>query len=269
MQEVLFVWGGMCILPVLNERPFWVDWCGWSVTIDQIFAKEGLDNMYFWRQVWWLFRKEVAVEWSSRVQTTTMFFFVVLALAVFGLSLQVSPAVQQQMMPGVLWVTLAFGGTLGMSRLYSAELEDNALHGLRSAPIAREAIFFAKHLALLLFLCGCALWAVPLAAFTFQIPMDRLGWTVALIFFLGLWGFAILGTLMSTLLLKARFREALLPLLFLPIALPLLIAGARATGEILGVGGIPHTGFWLRGLAAFDLLFLTTSLWLFGPQLEE
>lgn len=225
--------------------------------------------MMLMRQVWWLFRKELQVEWRSRVQLSTMFFFVILALAVFGLALQVSPTVQREILPGVLWVTLAFGGTLGMSRLYTAEQEDDALDGLRTAPLLPIAIFLSKHLALLLFLCGCALWAVPLAAFTFQIDLIRL-WPYAIpIFFLGLWGFAILGTLMATLLLKTRFREALLPLLFLPIALPLLIAGARATAEILGVGGIPHTGFWLRGLALFDLLFLIVSLWLFPSQLED
>lgn len=225
--------------------------------------------MVFWRQVWWLLRKELAVEWRSRVQLTTMFFFVVLALAVFGLSLQVSPGVQQQIIPGVLWVTLAFGGTLGMTRLYGAEQEEDALDGLRIAPISREAIFFAKHLALFIFMTGCAIWAVPLAVFSFQVPLERLWPQTVPIFLLGLWGFAIVGTLMSTLLLKTRFREALMPLMFLPIVLPMLIAGARATSELLGVGGVPHTGFWIRVMAAFDLLFLTVSMWLFPPQIEE
>jgi len=221
------------------------------------------------RQVWWLLRKEVLVEWRSRVQISTMFFFVILALAVFGLALQVSPTVQREILPGVLWVTLAFGATLGMRRHYTAEREDDALDGLRTAPIQREAIFLAKHLALLLFLCGCALWAVPLAAFTFQVDLARL-WPYAVpIFLLGLWGFAILGTLMATLLLKTRFREALLPLLFLPVALPRRCASARATAEITGVGGIPHTSFWLRGLLLFDLLFFVVSMWLFASQIEE
>lgn len=225
--------------------------------------------MTFWQQVWWLFRKEIIVEWNSRVQLTTMFFFVVLALSVFGLSMQVSPAVQQQTLPGVLWVTLAFGGTLGMGRLYSAEREEDALDGLRLAPIPKEMIFLAKHFALFVFLCSCAIWALPLAAFTFQIPLDRIGPSLLLIFFLGLWGFAILGTLMATLLLRSRFPEVLLPLLFLPMSLPLLIVGARATGELLEVGGIPHTSFWIRAMLAFDLLYLVVSLWVFAPQLED
>lgn len=224
--------------------------------------------MTLWRQTWWLLRKEWMLEWRSRVQITTMFFFVVLALGVFGLALQVGPGVQQQIMPAVLWVTLAFAGTLGMNRLYGAEMMDGCLEGLRMTPVAREAIFLAKHLSLFLFLLLCAIWAVPMACLMFQINWALLLSPVWLVVFLGLWGIAILGTMMSTLLLRMRFREALMPLLFLPVALPLLIASARSTAEILGVGGVVHTGFWLRGLLFFDLLFLLASLWLFAPHLD-
>lgn len=225
--------------------------------------------MRIWRQVWWLLRKELLLEWRSREQIVTIFFFTIVALSIFGLSLQVTPEVQQQILPGVLWVILAFAGTLGMGRMFAAEQEMNALDGLRMAPIAAEAVFLAKHLALLLFLFFCALWAVPVAALMFKVKLAALFPAAIPLFLLGLWGFSILGTLMSTLLLQSRFREALMPLLFLPIALPLLIAGARATAELLGTGGVPHTAFWLRGLLFFDLLFLVLSLWLFEPQLER
>lgn len=74
---------------------------------------------------------------------------------------------------------------------------------------------------------------------------------------------------MATLLLHARFREALLPLLFLPLVLPILISGARATSELLGVAGLPQTAFWVRGFLLFDLLFFILGLWLYAPQLEQ
>lgn len=220
------------------------------------------------RQTWWLLRKEWMVEWRSRVQLTTLFFFAVLALGVFGLSLQVGPGVQRQVMPGVLWVTFAFACTLGMGRLYSPEMLDGCLEGLRMSPVAREAIFLAKQMSLFLYLLLCALWAVPLAALMFQVEFGLLWSAVIPVVLLGLWGISILGTMMATLLLHTRHRDALMPLLFLPVALPLLIGCARATAEILGVGGVSHTSFWLRGLLFFDLMFLLASLWLFAPQME-
>lgn len=225
--------------------------------------------MQFVWQVVWLLQKDLKLEWRSRTLVTTLLFFSFLALSVFGLALQASPQVQRQVVAGIIWVTLAFAGTLGMGRLYAAEQEDGGLEALRMAPLHREAIFVAKHIALLLYLSACAIWTVPLAAFFFQAEMDSLGWKLAGVVFLGLWGFAILGTLMATLLLRSRLRELLLPLLFLPVALPLFISCARATAEIFGVGGLPQTDFWLRALLTFDLVFFVVGLWLFPSQIEQ
>ena len=225
--------------------------------------------MPFWREVWSLLQKDLRLEWRNREQMTTMFFFTLLSLAVFGLSLQASPAVQRQVVGGLLWATMAFAGTLGMGRLYATELEEGGLDGFRMVPVAREALFVSKQISLLLFLLSCALWAVPLAAMLFQADIGRLWPAILPLLLLGLWGFAILGTLMATLLLHARFREALLPLLFLPLILPVLIGGARATSELLGVGGTPHTAFWLRTFLLFDLIFFVVGLWLYAPQLEQ
>jgi len=221
------------------------------------------------KQTWWLLKKDLLLEWRSRAMLTMIFFFTVLALSVFGLALQASPDIQRMVLPAMIWVVLSFAGTLGMGRLYASEQEEDALDALRMAPIASEAIFLAKHISLLIFMLSCAIWSVPLSAVMFQVDIAKLFPYAIPLFFLGLWGFAILGTFMETLLLQARFREALLPLLFLPVALPVTIAGARATAELLGVGGIPHTMFWLRFLVFFDLFFLVVSLWLFEVQLEQ
>lgn len=209
------------------------------------------------------------LEWRSRNHLATMFFFVVVAMGVFGLALQVEPSLRRDILPGILWAILSLAGTLGMGQLYAAETEERALDGLRMAPISRLAIFLAKHISLFLYLLLCALWAVGLGGLMFAVEWSAFfSLWLALILVLGLWGFAILGTLMATLLLKARFREALLPLLFLPVALPLLIIGAKATSEILG-SGIPQTAFWWRVMAVFDGLFFLVALWIFAPQLES
>ena len=223
----------------------------------------------FFHQVWSLLYKDLILEWRSRERLMTMFFFVIVALGVFGLSLQLEPSIQREILPGVLWATLSFAGTLGMGQLYAAELEEGVLDGLRMAPIAKEAIFIAKLTALFIFLVICALWTVPLATIMFQVKWSLLFPRIIPIFLLGLWGFAILGTLMATLLLQSRSHTALLPLLFLPVALPLLIVGAKATTELISAHAIPQTMFWLRFMFLFDLLFLIVGLWLFPPQLER
>ncbi|MEM1008499.1 MAG: heme exporter protein CcmB, partial [Myxococcota bacterium] len=170
---------------------------------------------------------------------------------------------------GLLWAILAFSGSLGMSRLYAAELEDQALHGLRMAPISYEALFLAKQAALFLTLLLCALLCFPLAAMMFQAELALLWPKLLPVLLLALWGFSILGTLLSTLLLQYSFRETLMPLLFLPLVFPLLIGGARATAALLGVGGIPQTFFWVRLLLSYDLIFFVAGLWLYRLQFEH
>ena len=222
----------------------------------------------FLRQVRLLLQKEFRLEWRSRERIAMMFFFAFLSLAVFGLALQLPPSVQKQVLPGILWVTLAFAGTLGMGRMYASELEDDALDGIRMSPVSREALFLSKQLSLFVFLLSCAIWAVPVSALMFQVELKEMIPGTLPFFLLGMWGFSILGSLMATVLLHSRFREALLPLLFLPVALPLLIAGARATGELLGVGGVPQPYFWWRAMLFFDVGFFVLGLWLFPIQFD-
>ena len=234
-----------------------------------ICVRGHMENRMFFRQVWWLLRKDLLLEWRSRDRLTMMFFFVVVSLGIFGLSLRVDPSIQREILAGVLWSILAFAGTLGMNQLYAAEREDEGLEGLRMAPVPKEALFLAKQGAVMLFLFLCAMWAVPLASVMFGVSLSSFVLSAVPIFLLGMWGFSIIGTLMATLLLNARFRDALLPLLFLPVALPVVIAGAQATNELIGQAGIPHTSFWIRGLAFFDIFFLVVGLWLFRFQFEQ
>lgn len=225
--------------------------------------------MRFMEEVWWLLQRELVLEWRSRMRIMTMFFFIVLVLAVFGFSLHLDVLQQRKVMPGVLWSVLALAGTIGLGQLYTAELEDGGLAGLRMAPIAHEALFLAKHLAFLLFLFGSSVITLALSMFMFQALSWSLFWQIVPLLFIGCWGFSIIGVVMATLLLQTRSGEALLPLLFLPLVLPLLIAGAKATAELVNVDGLVHTMFWARGMLLFDLLFFVVGLWLFPLQMEQ
>ncbi len=225
--------------------------------------------MSFFRQFFILLRKEIRLESRDRKHLSMIFFFSVLAIGVFGISIQVGPDIQREIAAGVMWVILSFSAVLSMGQLYFRDLEEGVLDILRMSPLSREVIFFSKVAVIFLSLFLSALWFVPLSAVMFQVSLEKLlSFSLFLIFFLGILGISILGVLISTINLKARGGNSLLFLLFLPIVLPLLIASARATGEIL-TGGVTHTGLWLRGLAVYDIVFLILSLWLFEVQFEQ
>ena len=83
-------------------------------------------------------------------------------------------------------------------------------------------------------------------------------------------GFAAVGTLFAAMLVRARSRDVLLPILLYPITIPVIIAGVRGTVALLGETPDEATAtMWLGILAAFDVVFVTLALWTFEPLMTE
>ena len=71
-------------------------------------------------------------------------------------------------------------------------------------------------------------------------------------------------------LVRARSRDVLLPILLYPIVIPVIIAGVRGTAALLAATPDEPTAImWIGILAAFDVVFVTLSLWTFEPLMTE
>jgi heme exporter protein B len=188
-----------------------------------------------------LARKDVRLELRTWQTLPAMLLFVVSTLVVFHFAL---PGASDTAGLGLLWVALLFAALLGLARAFVAEREQRLLDALVLAPCDRSAIWLGKALAVLAFLVGVELVALPAYALFFGGLGGR---TVAAVALADL-GICSVGTLLSALAAAAHVRELLLPLLFLPLALPIVIGGVGAS---LGQGR--YLGF----LALYDLLFAT------------
>ena len=83
-------------------------------------------------------------------------------------------------------------------------------------------------------------------------------------------GFSAVGTLFAAMLVRARSRDVLLPILLYPIIIPVIIAGVRGTAALLGATPDEPTAImWIGVLAAFDIVFVTLALWTFEPLMTE
>ena len=82
-------------------------------------------------------------------------------------------------------------------------------------------------------------------------------------------GFAAVGTLCSAIAVHTRAREVLLPLLFLPVVLPVIMAAVAVTASVLDEDGWSAATSWLQLMVAFDIVFLVVSSWAFEFVLEE
>jgi heme exporter protein B len=174
---------------------------------------------------------------------------------------------QKQAYAGTLWVSLCFAGTLGLTRSFSLERENQALSGLLLSPVDRSAIYFGKVLANWLFMLLLALILIPIAAFFFN--LNPLHWALLGIVLLGTLGYALCGTFLAAITSRLRNRELFLPILLFPVIIPLLLAAIRATSAVLNGGVAGELGTWLLMLAGYDMLFAAIGLFLFETVISD
>jgi heme exporter protein B len=84
----------------------------------------------------------------------------------------------------------------------------------------------------------------------------------------GTLGIAATGTVYGALSTSMRGRETLLPLLFLPIVAPLLLAAARACEAALGTS-VDDGWAWIRLLGVFAVIYTAIGTVAFGPLMED
>jgi len=196
-----------------------------------------------------------------------MLVFSVLSLLVFSFALDLRGAMARAVAPGVLWATVAFAGTLGLSRSFAREQQTGCIDGLLLAPVDRSVIFFGKSLGNLLFMAVVDVVLLPLFSAIFDVPLLRPG--VLVVTALGTVGYAAVGTLLAAIAVNTRAREVMLPILLLPLAVPALIAAVQATGYLVEGGTLAEVGGWVRLLVAYDLIIVAVSMLTFGYVVEE
>jgi heme exporter protein B len=227
-----------------------------------------------WPTVGALLRKELLVELRTLESVPAMSLFALSTFVVFHFALDRS-SVEGDLGAGILWVTLLFAAILGVNRLFVADADQGGFDAFLLAPVDRSAMLLAKILTLLAYLVVLEVVAVPAFALLLLGPplgpaLPGLVATLAL----GDLGIAVIGTLIAAMAVRTRSRDLLGPLLALPLLVPIVIGGARATSPLLaaahgsaGVGGAPSR--WLLTLGLYDLVFGLIAFALFDFLLED
>ncbi|RME84302.1 MAG: cytochrome C biogenesis protein [Caldilineae bacterium] len=211
--------------------------------------------------------KDVRTELRTKEVFTSMVVFAALALLIFNFAFELRIPNKSLVVPGILWVTVAFAGVLGLGRAFIAEKDKGSLAGLLLAPVDRSAVYFGKMLANLIFILVVEILILPLITVFFNVPLITL--PLLLILLLGTIGFAAVGTIFSALAVNTRAREVLLPVLLFPVLLPVLVAGIRTTIGLLEGDPLSDHLNWLQLIAFFDLLYLVVAFLTFDYVVEE
>jgi heme exporter protein B len=219
------------------------------------------------RLAWAIAAKDLRIEVRGRHAAGLALPFAATVLIAFGLSLGPGRTLLETTAPGLLWLVVLFASTLLARRGYEAEAEDGALEGLVLAPVDKAAVFAGKLLALTVQLLALEAAVLAMVAVLFGLPV-RGAPALAAGLLLGTVGLAAVGSLFGVLAVMPRAREAVLPLLVMPLATPALIAGVRATA-LATAGRGAEAGSWLSLLAVFDLVVVAAGTLVFEHLVED
>jgi heme exporter protein B len=211
--------------------------------------------------------KDILLELRSRELVVSVLVFGLVVVVVFNFALSVTPQRVTAVAPGILWVAFAFAGVLAMNRAFAREKEQGGLDGLLLTPVSRDSIFLGKAAASFLFML--LVEAILLPIFAGLLNFSAVYFTLVLTIVLATVGFALVGTLFSAIAVQTKSREILLPVLFFPVILPVIVGAVEATKLAIGGESIVGIGHWLPLIGAFDALFLVICPWAFSLVVEE
>ncbi len=226
--------------------------------------------MKFMRNAIAILRKDVLFEIRGKESLSLMLFLSLLFLVIFNFALDIDKDNISSLAPGILWVIFTFSGILGMGRTSMAERDEEAYLSVIFSPASAESFYIGKVLSNFLFLILMEGFTLLLFAILFDFEkIIGLLPKLAPSLFLGTLGFSLVGTLFSFLATASRHGEVLMPFLYLPVVIPIILGGVSSMSIILNENLVEGTGKWLQILVIFDILYLSLSLLLFRYLIEE
>jgi len=219
--------------------------------------------------VWAVARKDLLVEFRTYERLTAMGAFAVLVGVLFNFSIDTAVVRPQDIAAALIWMTIIFGGMLGMGRTFSLEEQDGALTGILQSPIPLDALYLGKVLGNFVLLSVMVVLVFLVFGLFFSLTFS--GSLVSLVGVVasGVLGFVSLTTLFSAMAIRSSMGEGLLPVLIFPLLVPVVVYGTTATQRLFDGRPFAEVDGILRILAAFAIGSTVVCAWLFRFVIEE
>lgn len=222
------------------------------------------------RQAWWIFRKDLLLEWRGRARSVSVVLFGVVTLVLFSFAVGPEAEPLRRGAAGFLTLALLLSSVLGLNESFRLEQEDRALEGLLLRPVEPMALFYGKALASTVLLLLLAPILVPAAVALYDLSPSPLG----LLRLAGLWaltaaGLAAPGTLYAAITARLKAQDVALPLLLFPLVVPVLLGSVKAIDLVLTGDPMHQLRSWTLLLLGFNAIYWAVCGVLFSFAVEE
>ena len=218
-------------------------------------------------QVWTIAWKDIVSEMRTRETIISVLVFAVLIIVIFNFAFDTEENSIGLVAPGILWVAITFAGVLSLNRAFFVEKEAGCFEGLLLCPVSRDTLYWGKAIGSFILMLIVEVILTPIFLILYDLPL----FVPELILIIGLAtvGFVSVGTLFSALAMNIRARDIMLPILFFPIVVPVIISAVEATEVALDGDPFSDMSSWLQIIGAFDAIFLVISGFTFQYIVEE
>ncbi|MGH8206820.1 MAG: heme exporter protein CcmB [Steroidobacteraceae bacterium] len=183
-------------------------------------------------------------------------FFVIVS-TLFPLALQPDMSLLRDIAPAALWVGALLSSLLALDLLFREDAQDGTLEQLALCGLSFTGLLAAKT-AVHWLMTGLPLVVVaPLVAAALGVPVAAVPGILAALL-LGTVALSLIGAVGAGLTMGMKRNGSLLALLVLPLAVPVLIFGARATELAIGGESIVAPLYLLGAMA---VLAVTLAPW--------
>lgn len=223
----------------------------------------------FVRVVMAIVAKDLTVEWRTKTAFMSSLVFAILVLAILFFARDPTAVSTLDIAPGALWVTFIFAAMVGLNRAFLLERENRALDGMLLTPAPRTAIFAGKAVANIVFVGAVELVSLPLFVLFYDVPVFARLPELLAVTVMATVAFVAVGTLLSSMVVRTRFAELMLPVLLLPFLVPPVVGAVQVTARLLAGRPLSEVWGWFKLLAAFDIVFCILAVLLFEATLDE
>ena len=225
--------------------------------------------MEYLRQMGALIWKDLVVEFRTRERIAAMGGFTVLVGILFNYAIDPTVVEPQAIASGLIWMTIVFGGMLGLGRTFNLEEEEGAFQGILLSPIPRDALYLGKVVANFILLAAVTILVFGVFALFFGLQFGDHPLALAGVVFLGILGFVAIGTLFSAISAGTSMGDTLLPILVFPLLIPVVIYGVSATSSLFQGLPVSEVDGNIRMIGAFAVVALAAGAGLFQYVVEE